>query len=151
ELGHPHVHQDNVRPGRPGNLNRLRPVARLARHAQPGRSRDNPAKPRPDQRLIISHRHRDRHDTAPAARPVPPTAPTPSTLSVRFTAGSSASAGSGRVTTTRNPLSGNGPARNSPPHRWARSRMPARPWPEPTTARALAAEARTAWTFAAAS
>ena len=52
-IGHPHVHQDHVRAGRSGDLDRLDAVGGLAEHGEVRRGVDEHPETGPHERLVV--------------------------------------------------------------------------------------------------
>jgi hypothetical protein len=107
-LGHPDIHQHDVRPVLQRGRDRLPAVRGLGHHRDARGAQDQP-EAAPDQRLVIRDDHPRRRIAGRAVR-----AHTDS---------------SGMMARTRQPPPGRGPASSSPPYRPSRSRSPISPRP----------------------
>src|SRR5690606_16082700 len=147
---HPHVHEDDVRADPPEQFQRLHAVAGLTDDLYVGLRVQHHPDPRPHQLLIVDQRPPDgrrrvlnlRHAHTPVGRtrrPRPRSAPSRSVL--RGDASSPGRTGhdaptssrTGIRATTSNPPPARGAAWTEPPYTATRSRIPAMPWPRPSS------------------
>jgi hypothetical protein len=86
QIGHPDVHEHDVRMEARRLLDRLEPVARLGHDLHVLLARKQHAKARPHHRLVVGHEHADAHSLYPsvgrrALRTKPPSGAAPAFIS----------------------------------------------------------------------
>src|SRR5690606_25562117 len=126
---HLHVHEHDVRPQLPRQLDGGGTVARLADHLDVVLHREDEGEARAHEGLVVDQQHPRHHATSVEL------AGTCAATGAATAASAGSGAGRGSLTRTRKPPVARGPISTTPWWVAARSRMPSRPRPEPDVPR----------------